>query len=37
VANSDEFVCYICKAVFEEEQALLDHFCPGEPADADAG
>lgn len=37
MADSDEYVCYICKAVFDEEQALLNHFCPGAPAEADAG
>ena len=36
MSESGEYVCYICKAVFEEEQALLDHFCPGAPTEVDA-
>jgi len=29
--SDHEYVCHICNAVFAEEQALLDHYCPGSP------
>jgi hypothetical protein len=36
MAEQTEFVCYICNAVFDDEQQLLTHFCPGAPAEEGA-
>jgi hypothetical protein len=36
MADVNGFICHICNAIFNEEQALLDHFCPGAPAESDA-
>ena len=33
---SAEFTCPFCDAVFEEEAALLAHFCPNAPTDSDS-
>ncbi len=26
---TEQYVCPICEAIFDEERQLLDHFCPG--------